>query len=138
MEVNFNDFTQNMLLILFGTGTLGGIAGTILKFAFNKALVKQKLEQEKREIEQEKREKARIEEERKRHAEAQEYNEIVQQWKKAMGRLLFWLVKGIRKLDEKQEFFNGDLSAAWADFKEVEEALKKHEQKIISQRRSDY
>ncbi len=131
MEVNFNDFTQNMLLILFGTGTLGGIAGTILKFALNKALVKQKLEQEKRE-------KAKLEEERKRYNEAQEYNQIVQQWKKAMGRLLFWLVKGIKKLDSKEEFFNGDLAAAWADFKEVEEALKKHEQKIISQRRSDY
>ncbi len=129
--MEWGEFTQNVLIILFGTGTVGGIFATILKYAIKKALAKRDAERQAQEL-------ARLEEEKRRHREIEEYNEIIQRHKKAIGKVLFWIRKGIKRIDENHEYWDEEMDNAWATFRTVEEELKAHEQKIISQRRSDY
>lgn len=66
-----------------------------------------------------------------RRRERQRLNVLEQRYRRAQGRLLFWMCDAIVK---GREHANGDLEKSRVDFTEAEEELKNYEQELLAAR----
>lgn len=66
-----------------------------------------------------------------RRKERRKLNILEQRYRRAVGRLLFWICDALMK---GVEHANGDLKQARIDFNEAEDALKNYEQELLAAR----
>ena len=75
--------------------------------------------------------KAKKEREQKEKQEI-EYRHLQRNKEHRMGRYVFWLEKGLEKLDPEHIYFNGELRKAYEEYQTAEKRQKDFEQGIIA------
>ena len=61
-----------------------------------------------------------------------EYRRLQQNKEHRMGRYIFWLEKGLEKMDPEHRYFNGELREAYEEYQAAEKRQKDFEQGIIA------
>lgn len=110
---------------IFGVIISSGTIGYILRFS---------LEREVKRRDKETAEKKKIAEEKIREEKNHEIERLALQndLRRANGRVLFWIIHGIKKLDTEHVYFNGELQDNFQKFKAIEDSMEALDNNVIA------
>lgn len=72
-----------------------------------------------------------------RRSDAAKRYELNDEYEHARGRLLFWIVHGLKKFDPDREYFNGELQKAFEDMEACEKRLKELDRRQLARLNED-
>lgn len=73
-----------------------------------------------------------------RDAQETERRKIDSEYMAAMASYIFWLQRGIEKLDTSHNYFNGELRASYEKMRQAEAHLKEYTRRIVAEHEQKY